>query len=329
MTLDGAKYILALAHIKAGVERLQTKFSHTDEIVPEEEQKRELKLLVDTHIGEWQTKVPKMASVTNPEYKGFFEKCVELYNWCEKTRKEGHLKDDAVNKGVQCGLNKCQVYASGTVSNALCCNLLEASVKRKLREVYHHPSKLAEQDIKAWIGRHGMLESVMELATCAMDGIFDEILVSVPDSRLPGAEVTELSLRELIQIDLQKYKDTVFAKFFPIIWKEAKPDLVTLRKRAKRLVYQFFMEMEGKDRTYFWVYPLCFDLWVRSDSQYLMYPGEGSDPPRDMTPWELINCPWYIESDMWATPANPLEVSNLRAIEKGCLPASIRAEAKV
>ncbi|CAM6082771.1 unnamed protein product [Calypogeia fissa] len=48
-----------------------------------------------------------------------------------------------------------------------------------------------------------------------------------------------------------------------------------------------------------------------------------------MTPWELTNCPWYIETDRWTTPFNPLEVSSLRAIEKGRLPASLQSEAKL
>ncbi|CAM6123649.1 unnamed protein product [Calypogeia fissa] len=251
MTLEGAKYILASAHIRPGVERLQTKFATSETPYSEEEQKAELKSIVERHVGEWKIKVPKIATVTNPELEGFFEKCVGLYNWCEKTRKEGQFKDDPVKKGVQCGLDKCRVYAYGSVSNALRCNLLEANVKPKFRDVYHHPSKLAETDIKSWIARHGVWESILELAACALDGIFDEILPSVPDSRLPNPKETNLSLREQIQYDLQVYKDLVFAKFFPLIWRNSKPDLLALRKRAKRLVYRFFLEMERKDQNYF------------------------------------------------------------------------------
>ncbi|CAM6084806.1 unnamed protein product [Calypogeia fissa] len=166
MTLDGCKYVLASAHIKAGIQRLQSKFAlakASGSPVSKDDQRTELKAVVKTHIDEWKTKVPKMATMTNPEYEGFFEKCVDLYNWCEKTRKEGQLEDDQVKKNVQCGLDKCRIYAFGSVSNTLRCNLLEASVKPDLRDVYQHPSKLAESDIKAWISRHGVWESVLEL----------------------------------------------------------------------------------------------------------------------------------------------------------------------
>ncbi|CAM6094612.1 unnamed protein product [Calypogeia fissa] len=94
MTLDGAKYILASDYIKAGVQRLQSKFALVElsgNPISSADQKIELKALVDTHIAEWKTKVSKMATVTNPEYEGFFETCINLYNWCEKTRKEGIL----------------------------------------------------------------------------------------------------------------------------------------------------------------------------------------------------------------------------------------------
>ncbi|CAM6093907.1 unnamed protein product [Calypogeia fissa] len=139
MTLDGAKYILASAHIKAGVQRLQSKFALVESSghpISSADQKSELKALVDTHIGEWKMKVPKMATVTNPEYEGFFKTCVDLYNWCERTRREGVLQDNQVKKGVQCELDKCRIYASGAVLNGLRCNLLEASVKPELRDVY-------------------------------------------------------------------------------------------------------------------------------------------------------------------------------------------------
>ncbi|CAM6123783.1 unnamed protein product [Calypogeia fissa] len=187
MILDGAKYILAFAHIKAGVQQAQSKFSlakSSGNPISSDDQKAELKALVDTYIGEWKTKVPKMTTVTNPEYEGFFEMCVDLYNWCEITRKEGILQDDQVKKSVQCSLDKCRIYASSAVSNGLRCNFLEASVKPKLRDVYHHPSKMAEQDVKAWISRHGIWESVMELATCALEGVLDEIMPFLPDVRL-------------------------------------------------------------------------------------------------------------------------------------------------
>ncbi|CAM6107529.1 unnamed protein product [Calypogeia fissa] len=333
MTLEGAKYILASAHIRAGVERLQTKFATSETPYSEDEQKAKLKSIVETHVGEWKIKVPKMATVTNPELEGFFEKCVELYNWCEKTRKEGHLKDNPVKKGVQCGVDKCRVYASGSVSNALRCNLLEANVKPEFRDVYHHPSKLAEIDIKSWIARHGVWESILELAACALDGILDEILPTVPDSRLPtrlpNMEETNISLREEIQYDLQMYKDSVSAKFFPLIWKTSKPDIVTLRRRAKRLVYRFFLDMERKDQNYFWVYPLYFESWTRVHSVHSIYPAEGSEFPCEMTTWEVQNCPWYLDLDRWATPFNSLEVANLRAIEKVGQPQALIAEAKM
>ncbi|CAM6091226.1 unnamed protein product [Calypogeia fissa] len=107
MTLDGAKYILASAHMKAGVQRLQNKFALAESCgnpISSDDQKTKLKALVDTHIAEWKTKVPKMTTMTNPKYKGFFETCVDLYNWCENRRKEGILQDNMVKKGVQCDL---------------------------------------------------------------------------------------------------------------------------------------------------------------------------------------------------------------------------------
>ncbi|CAM6094057.1 unnamed protein product [Calypogeia fissa] len=77
MTLDGCKYILASAHIKAGVQRLHSKFAFahgSGQPISNEDQMVDLKAIVETHIAEWKTKVLKMATITNQEYIGFFEK---------------------------------------------------------------------------------------------------------------------------------------------------------------------------------------------------------------------------------------------------------------
>ncbi|CAM6094031.1 unnamed protein product [Calypogeia fissa] len=218
MTLDGTKYVLASAHIKAGIQRLQSKSAIAEvsgSPISSDDQRTELKSVVKMHIDEWKTKVSKMVTVMNPEYKGFFDKCVDLYNWCEKTRKEGHLQDDQVKKNVQCGLDKCRIYASSAVSNAPWYSLLKASVKPDLRDIYQHPSKLAELDIKAWISRHGVWESVLGLASCALDGIMDEIMTWIPESRLLSTiNGLPTSLRDEIQYDLVQYKEVAQFKYF-------------------------------------------------------------------------------------------------------------------
>ncbi|CAM6094058.1 unnamed protein product [Calypogeia fissa] len=100
----------------------------------------------------------------------------------------------------------------------------------------------------------------MELAACAMDGILDEILPAVPEARLQKLQdLSALGLREEIQSNLAEYKEIVSAKYFPKIWQGEKPNLLVMKKRANKLVYRFFLEMELKDRNCFWVYPLCFD----------------------------------------------------------------------
>ncbi|CAM6096687.1 unnamed protein product [Calypogeia fissa] len=65
----------------------------------------------------------------------------------------------------------------------------------------------------------------MELAACAMDGILDEIMLSVPDSRLLStSNGLPSSLRDQIQSDLVQYKETVSAKYFSRIWQEKRKD---------------------------------------------------------------------------------------------------------
>ena len=54
-----------------------------------------------------------------------------------------------------------------------------------------------------------------------------------------------------------------------------------------------------------------------------MYPGEGEQPPRLMTAWEVSHCPWYIEVDKWAVPFDEAEKNCYKLCSKGISPPLI------
>jgi hypothetical protein len=90
----------------------------------------------------------------------------------------------------------------------------------------------------------------------------------------------------------------------------------TLQKRARRFVYRFVIYVEQKDLEFFPAYPACFLLWSKRDllqngsykyAKESMYPCESGDIPRDMSPWETLHCPWYMDFPKWERPFNQWE----------------------
>jgi hypothetical protein len=45
-----------------------------------------------------------------------------------------------------------------------------------------------------------------------------------------------------------------------------------------------------------------------------MYPCEGKNEPQEMNDWEVLHCPWYLESDRWKQCFNDNERTQFRRI---------------
>ncbi len=47
-----------------------------------------------------------------------------------------------------------------------------------------------------------------------------------------------------------------------------------------------------------------------------------------MTRWETLNCPWYMDTQRWATPFNQFERSARKTLDQGLIPASVFSSVK-
>jgi hypothetical protein len=112
---------------------------------------------------------------------------------------------------------------------------------------------------------------------------------------------------------------------------EKKVELKMLHMQAKRYVYRYFMYVEQKDPKKFLAYPACFPLWLNislplSEESIFgpesMYPAKGLQPPWVMMGWEVIYCPWYLNTKRWDNPLNNAEKQNQRINDQG-LPAPV------
>lgn len=112
-----------------------------------------------------------------------------------------------------------------------------------------------------------------------------------------------------------KYLKSIRDKFFWSNWKKDILDTTLMKNRGKRMVYRFILYMESKDAAYFWVYPSCFKDWVKKDSKFSMYPADGVHS-RPMIPWEILHCPWYLESDNYSIVFNKKEKNYFVNISK-------------
>lgn len=111
-----------------------------------------------------------------------------------------------------------------------------------------------------------------------------------------------------------------------------------MRRSAKRYVYRFFVDWECTDDKYFWCNPVCFGAWARSSGEddgndsfakFSMYPIDGTNPIRELSEWEVANCPWYIKSDQWSMSFDQFEKSAFSKISKGEKLKIVLSEMKV
>ncbi len=182
-----------------------------------------------------------------------------------------------------------------------------------------------------------MWEQVEGFATSIMEGMVDEILPSAPQDRIDASPLkTSESLKHSILDDLDKFFKRVKDKYFRSIWE--KSDVNVYKKRAKRYAYRFIVDREKSASDYFWRYPGCMNGWISVDilddgsyefDEHSMYPGEGADPPQNMTKWEIFHCPWYLESEKWSIPFGATEKFAFQVIKQGGTPSVVLSEAKV
>ena len=135
------------------------------------------------------------------------------------------------------------------------------------------------------------------------------------------------------------YRKEVKDRYFDMLWlgqSGSSPDAVTedvLRRRGRRYVFRFIMALERNDPSYLPLYPACFCLWlaVSRDPLYgdfSMYPCEGMEAPRDMSPWETTHCPWYMDTTRWLTPLGDEERQARRMIDGGNAPQTVFSSVK-
>lgn len=88
--------------------------------------------------------------------------------------------------------------------------------------------------------------------------------------------------------------------------------------------------MEGSDGSrFFWAYPPAFQKWASLEStEYSMYPAEGKYPPRELSDWEWIHCPWYLDTHKWDSPFDEMEKDAFQKLLKSQVPAKMLFEMK-
>lgn len=102
-------------------------------------------------------------------------------------------------------------------------------------------------------------------------------------------------------------------------------------------MYHFFVDREVVDKNDWWCYPAYFLPWIAGVNEeptatkyneYCRYPCKGADPPRPMSEWEILHCPWYLESDKWAVTMSTVEKATLHVINRGMLPETYVMDSK-
>jgi hypothetical protein len=128
------------------------------------------------------------------------------------------------------------------------------------------------------------------------------------------------------------YRKLVKDKYFSTMWfqeyseKAEFPSNSALRSRGKRYVYRFFVHLEQSGQYYIWQYPACFRSWNGGNNN--MYPAEGARPPREMTEWEAVHCPWYLDTDKWDNPLNEWEKLAAKNIARKLVPKTVMSGIK-
>lgn len=59
-----------------------------------------------------------------------------------------------------------------------------------------------------------------------------------------------------------------------------------------------------------------------------MFPCDGAEPPRKMCEWEILHCPWYLDSDRWAVTLDTAKKAALHMMNQGLNPDQILMELK-
>lgn len=346
MNIDACVYILSALNIASGLEDLKVKFRNCElEGFPltEEQQKKEVQGMMAKEMTTWNSKVTKFASLLNPEFGDFLDACDTLWTFVEREQRrrdnDGRGKKEKLGY-VSCGVDRARLFTSvTTLSPGLRIQLLEAQVKPELRTLYYHPPLFSEAETRQWLHLWAMWEQVYSMAVALLGKVLDEILPFAPVERIAKSKTatesgSESLLAASIKSDFNDYIHKVREKYFRGVWDKA--EVPVLRRRAKRLLYRFIVNQESVDPNYFWAYPMCLQGWnsvvVEGEKTtygpYSMYPTEGMDAAREMDQWEVLHCPWYLETHKWSLPFNGLEKSSLQIIQKGGAPLPVLSESK-
>ena len=344
MVIEACVYVLSSMNIASGLEDL--KWKHADleaqgKPLSDEEKRKEQRETMTKEMVTWNSKVTKYSALLNPEYGNFLDACETLYNYVEseQRKQEGLSKKDKLGY-ISCGLDRARLFTGVTnLSPALRIQLLEAQVKPELRSEFYHPPLFNEMETKNWLHQWAVWEQISSLANSLLVKILEDIMPFVPVERVSRTKTetepgSEKLVEDSIRRDFLVYEKKVRDKYFRGLWDKA--DVAVLRKRAKRLVYRFIVYQESLDNGYFWMYPSFLSSWSAMTQtatgtvygEFSMYPAEGADPPRPLEKWEIVHCPWYLDSNKWSVPFNASEKMHLQNIGKGGNPFDLLSESK-
>jgi hypothetical protein len=59
-----------------------------------------------------------------------------------------------------------------------------------------------------------------------------------------------------------------------------------------------------------------------------MYPCESGNAPREISPWETLHCPWYMDFPKWERPFNQWERDTQKSVIHGVPPKLILNSSK-
>jgi hypothetical protein len=114
-----------------------------------------------------------------------------------------------------------------------------------------------------------------------------------------------LEAEEVIESHMGKYRLFLVTKCFSLfkkIWWPPKTEKVTWRKRTKRCVVRYLIDVQKGGKHAFLKLPKAIIQWMEEKGTMSMYPPDGNKPSTrtTMTDWERLNCPWYLEFPDWS-----------------------------
>ena len=269
MSIEACVYILLAHSITSGLEDLKkNKHAHGD--FSEEQKKKDVKEMMAVEMTKWNSKVTKIASVVNPDFGDFLGACETLWNYVEQQRRDDNPKGSKKDKlgYISCGLDRARLFTGVTsLSNKMRIRLLEAQVKPELRKQFYHPPGFSENETKNWLHQWSVWDQNSHLCKSLLSAMLEEILPLHPDEKisLDSSGEPRKALEDSIFLEFESYEKKVINRFFEKkgvpenvgqkMWDRA--EVVVARRRAKRMVYRFFVDMEAcNDLNYWWILPL-------------------------------------------------------------------------